>query len=134
MTIDLATLVLRLVVAAIFIAQGWRKVIDPVDAPHGRGNLQRLIASGGFPSAGTLALLVGLAELGCGILVLAGLLERLAVLPLIGIMLVAIVRFKWKAGFLSGWDWPLSVLGSCLALLLLGAGRFSLDHLLALTI
>lgn len=134
MTVDLAALVLRLVIGGIFIAQGWRKVMAPADAPHGRGNLQRMIESGGFPAASLLALAVGAAELGCGVLVLIGLLTRLAVLPLIGIMLVAIVRFKWKAGFLGGWDWPLSVLGGCVALLLIGGGRFSVDHLLSLSL
>ncbi|TMD67799.1 MAG: DoxX family protein [Chloroflexi bacterium] len=130
MNVDLAIVVLRLAVAAIFIAQGWRKLLAPAEAPHGRANLQRMISSGGFPAAAPLAILVGLAELGGGTLVLAGLLTRLAVLPLIAILLVAIGRFKWKAGFLGGWDWPLAVLGACAALLLLGAGRLSLDHVL----
>ncbi len=134
MTVSLAALVLRLVIGGIFIAQGWRKVLSPADAPHGRGNLERMIGSGGFPAAGTLAMLVGVAELGCGIAVLIGFLLRLAVLPLIVVLLVAIVRFKWKQGFLGGWDWPLSVLGSCVALLLLGAGQVSLDGALGLQI
>lgn len=134
MTVALASLALRLVVGGIFIAQGWRKVIAPAEASHGRANLERMIASGGFPAAATLAMLVGLAELGCGLAILVGFLLRLAVLPLIVVLLVAIVRFKWKAGFLSGWDWPLSVLGSCVALLLLGAGELSIDRLLSLSI
>jgi len=45
---------------------------------------------------------------------------------------VAIARVRWQKGFVNGWDWPLSVLGGTIALLLLGSGAYSLDALLGL--
>lgn len=119
-------LVLRVVVGGIFIAQGHRKLFAPAEASHGRHNLERMIAAAGIPFSSRLALLVSVLELTCGALLLTGLVARLACLPLIGILLVAI-RVKLPTGFFGGWDWPISVLGGTLALLLLGPGAISLD-------
>jgi putative oxidoreductase len=127
-----AALVLRLVAGTIFIAQGWRKIVDAADAPHGRANLERMIAGRGLPRPALLALLVGATELIGGGLLLTGLLVRLAAIPLAVILLVAIFGFKWKQGFHGGWDWPFSVLGIVVAIAILGAGAVSLDALVGL--
>jgi putative oxidoreductase len=78
-----------------------------------------------------LALLVSAAELVGGIALLLGAFTRLATLPLAGILLVAIAGFKFRAGFLGGWDWPLSVLTLLIAIALLGPGAISVDGALA---
>jgi putative oxidoreductase len=127
---DLASLVLRLVVGGIFCAQGYRKLFADRDLPFGRNGLTKMIAEKNLPSPAQLALLTAMAELACGLFVLAGLLTQLAVIPLIGIMIMAVTQFKWKLGFYGGWDWPFSVLGSSVALLLLGSGRYSIDAVL----
>ena len=134
MTTDLAALLLRLVVGAIFLAQGHRKILAPAGAPHGRRALIATIEGRGFPAAAQLAALVGMCELVGGALVITGFLTRLAVVPLIITLIIAAVRFKSDAGFVSGWDWPFSVLGSTAALLLLGGGAYSLDALLRIPI
>lgn len=126
-----AALVLRLVVGGIMTAQGYRKLLQDPGAPHGRQQLTRVIGAAGLPVAGQLALLVAFFELAGGALVLVGLLTRLAAIPLIVILLVAI-RVKWPSGFFGGWDWPLSVLGATLALVALGAGPWSIDAALQL--
>jgi putative oxidoreductase len=81
---------------------------------------------------------VGSFEIACGSLVLIGLLTRLAVIPLLVIMAVALATTKWPMladqGFWhmaheSRTDWSMT-LGS-LFLLIVGAGRWSLDRLLA---
>jgi putative oxidoreductase len=131
--IAVATLGLRLVAGAIFVAQGWRKLFAAPDAPHGRANLERLIARRALPRPALWAVLVAWTELIGGVLLLVGLLTRLAALPLAVVLLVAIFGYKWESGFLGGWDWPLSVLGIVLAIALLGAGPLSLDGLFDLT-
>ena len=73
-------------------------------------------------------------EIACGCLVLLGLLTRLAVIPLITIMLVAIATTKipilqeqgfWKMAHEARTDWSM-LLGSVF-LLIVGAGSLSID-------
>lgn len=130
--IDLALLVIRVVAGTIFLAQGWRKVVEPADAPHGRANLASLVAERSVPRPELVALLVGLVELLGGIALLAGVLTRLAVVPLALVLVVAIFGYKWRQGFLGGWDWPWSVLGLVVTTWLLGAGGISVDAMLGL--
>jgi putative oxidoreductase len=131
-TLDLAALVLRVAAGSIFVAQGYRKLFAPADAPHGRAGLSEMIRRSGMPSPDRLAAVVAAIELVGGIALLLGLLTRLALIPLSVILLVAIVGFKRKAGFLGGWDWPFSVLAIAAALFVLGAGAWSLDAVLRL--
>jgi len=81
---------------------------------------------------------VGTFEVVCGSLVLLGLLTRLAVIPLLVIMAVALTTTKWPMlGAQGFWamaheartDWSMS-LGS-LYLLIAGAGPWSVDAWLA---
>jgi putative oxidoreductase len=129
--LDLATLALRLTAGAIFVAQGYRKLFVEATASHGRANLEAMIRSRGLPMAGWIALVVSALELVGGVALLVGLLTRLATVPLAGILVVAIVGFKIRGGFLGGWDWPLSVLTLLIAIALLGPGAISLDAALA---
>jgi putative oxidoreductase len=131
---DVAVLVLRLVAGAIFIVQGYRKTFAPPDAKGSGAALTAMIARQGLPAPALLARAVALTELCGGLLLVAGLLTRLAAAALAVTMIVAIVKFKWKDGFQGGWDWPLSVLGLTLALVLLGAGLISADRLIGLAV
>jgi putative oxidoreductase len=88
----------------------------------------------GIPSPEVVALIVACFEIGCGALVLAGAATRLAVLPLVAIMLTAIAMTKvpilmehgfWKMAHESRTDWSM-LLGS-IFLLIVGAGPWSLD-------
>lgn len=132
MTEELARVVLRLVLGGIFLAQGYRKVVQADDLPHGMDAIAGLIASKGLPRPRVLAALTAWVELLGGGLVVVGLLTRIALLPLVVIVGIAAVGFKRQQGFFGGWDWPLSVFGGSLALLLLGPGRYSLDTLLGI--
>lgn len=83
-----ATLLIRLMVGAVFLSEGIQKFLDP--AVRGAGRFERI----GLPAADLLGPFVGATEITCGLLVLVGLLTRVAALPLIATMLVAIVTTK----------------------------------------
>jgi putative oxidoreductase len=118
-------------VGAVFLSEGLQKFLFPADLGPGR------FAKIGLPAPDFLAPFVGTFEIVCGALVLLGLFTRLAAIPLITIMLVAIGSTKvpillhkglWEAAHEARVDWSM-LLGS-LFLLVVGAGRLSLDRLL----
>jgi putative oxidoreductase len=124
-------LLIRLMVGAVFLSEGIQKFLFPADV--GAGRFARI----GLPSPEFLGPFVGSFEIVCGALVLLGLLTRLAVVPLITIMFVAIHSTKlptflkdgfWKTAHEGRADYSM-LLGS-LFLLIVGAGTWSLDTLL----
>ncbi len=82
-----AVVLIRLAVGAIFATQGILKFTDPK-----MGVLR--FARIGFPYPAVTAHVVGGFELVCGLLVLLGLLTRLAALPLLAIISTAIATTK----------------------------------------
>lgn len=123
-----AVILIRLMVGAVFISEGTQKFLYPDDI--GAGRFEKF----GIPAPQVVAPLVGSFEIGCGTLVLLGLGTRLAVVPLIVIMLTAIATTKvpilmndgfWKMAHEARTDWSM-LLGS-IFLLIVGAGRWSLD-------
>lgn len=123
-----AVLLIRVMVGTVFLSEGVQKFIYPDQLGVGR------FAKIGLPAPELLAPFVGLNEIVCGVLVLAGLLTRLAVLPLICIMLVAITSTKvpmlidkgfWSTAHESRTDFSM-LLGS-IFLLIVGAGPKSMD-------
>jgi uncharacterized membrane protein YphA (DoxX/SURF4 family) len=132
-TIDVVALLVRLVAGAIFVAQGYIKLLRPPDSPHGRANLEAMIRDRGVVRPRELALVVSLLELSCGAALVVGFATRLALIPLAAILIVAIAGFKFRSGFVGGWDWPLSVLTLLAVVGLLGAGAWSVDTFLQIT-
>ncbi len=123
-----ATLVIRLMVGAVFLSEGIQKFLFPAEVGAGR------FAKIGLPSPEFLGPFVGTFEIACGTLVLAGLLTRLAVIPLLTIMAVAIYSTKipillksgfWKMAHEARTDFSM-VMGA-LFLLIAGAGAWSVD-------
>ena len=123
-----SVLLIRLLVGAVFLSEGIQKFLYPVEV--GAGRFEQI----GLPSPELLASLVGGFEICCGVLVLLGLLTRVATLPLLAIMCVAIATTKipilhesgfWKMTHASRTDFSM-LLGS-LFLLIVGAGPWSLD-------
>ena len=83
-----AVFLIRLVVGGVFLSEGIQKFLYP--AENGAGRFARI----GIPSPETMGPFVGVVEIVCGALILAGLLTRLAAIPLIVDMLVAILSTK----------------------------------------
>lgn len=119
-------LVSRLTLGFIFIQSGWGKIT----------HLDRVVdffMSLGIPAAHLQAPFVAGVELVCGILVLIGLFTRIAAIPLMGTMVVAILTAKLPgvkefADFLSLSEYLFLVLLVWLAIK--GGGCLSVDHLL----
>ena len=79
----------------------------------------------GFGSANSFYLAL-FAEMICGALVLIGLLTRLALIPLMFTMSVAVLRIHWDSD-ITDKELPLLHLAVYVAIFLLGPGRFSVD-------
>jgi putative oxidoreductase len=127
-----AAVLIRLMVGAVFLSEGIQKFLFPADVGAGR------FAKIGLPSPEIIAPFVGSFEIACGALVLIGLLTRIAVLPLLTIISVAICTTKipillkdgfWKMAHEARTDF--SMLLGALFLLIVGAGAWSLDARLA---
>jgi uncharacterized membrane protein YphA (DoxX/SURF4 family) len=121
-------ILIRALVGCVFLSEGIQKFLFPGEIGAGR------FANIGLPSPETLAPFVGTVEIICGALVLIGFLTRLAVIPLIIIMLTAIFSTKipillesgfWKMAHESRTDF--SMLLSSIFLLINGAGNWSFD-------
>jgi putative oxidoreductase len=118
---DLALLLLRLMVGAVFMTSGWSHAKDPV----ARGQ------SIGLSPAFTRAL--GVAELAGGLGVALGVLTQLAALGLILVMFGAIQKkiFVWRTGFwgkhgTDGWHYDLMLVLMCLVIATSGGGKYVL--------
>jgi putative oxidoreductase len=127
-----ASLLIRVMVGAVFLSEGIQKFLFPEQLGAGR------FLNIGLPMPEVLGPFVGTCEILCGGLVLLGFLTRLAAIPLLTIMAVALASTKWPIladqGFWamaheSRTDWSMT-LGS-LYLLIVGAGPWSLDALLS---
>ena len=139
-----ATVLVRLIVGPVFLSEGIQKFTYPGENGVGR------FAKIGIPSPEIAAPFVGVVEIVCGALIILGLLTRLAAVPLVINMLVAILSTKipillgygfwgfslrnvpyygfWGMAHEMRTDWAM-LLGSVF-LLIVGAGAFSLDHYL----
>jgi putative oxidoreductase len=117
----LALLGLRLALGIIMIAHGYVKLFG------GMPKFMGMLNSMGIP--GWMAYVSAGAEFGGGILLVVGLLTRLAALSILIDMAVAIVKVHWKNGLKGpgGYEFPLACGIIAFALIFLGAGPISLD-------
>jgi putative oxidoreductase len=119
-----APLLARLTVGVAFAESGWGKV-------HNLEAVAGYFAELGIPAPAFQATFVSYVELICGSLVIIGLGTRLAALPLIGTMVVALVTAK--ASDIAGFSDLIGTIELCYAVLcawlaLAGAGAASIDH------
>jgi uncharacterized membrane protein YphA (DoxX/SURF4 family) len=125
-----AIILVRIIVGTVFLFEGMQKFIFP--AALGIGRFMKI----GIPAPEVMAPFVGVIEIVCGLMALFGLYTRLAALPLVIDMLVAIATTKipilmekgfWAMAHEARVDWSM-ILGSVF-LLIAGSGRWSLDEL-----
>ena len=144
-TAPASVILIRIAVGAVFLSEGIQKFLFPNELGAGR------FIKIGIPAPEVMGPFVGLVEIVCGSLIIVGLLTRLAAIPLIIDMFVALISTKlpillghgfWRFSLskLSSYGfWSMAheartdfamLLGSIL-LLIVGAGAWSLDAQLA---
>jgi putative oxidoreductase len=123
-----ATLLVRLVVGFVFVTEGVQKFL--FSEQLGAGRFRKI----GLPSPEVLAPIVGAFETLCGACVAVGFATRVAVVPLITIMLVALATTKLPIlraqGFFAASHearTDLAMLFCSVFLLIVGAGPRSFD-------
>lgn len=117
-----ALLLARMLMSAIFIHAGFGKLM-------GYAAAQQYMASAGLP--GALLPLVILTELGCGLLILVGWQTRIVAFLLAGFCVVTALAFHMKFGDraqLVNFEKNMAMAGGFLALMIAGAGPWSLDR------
>jgi putative oxidoreductase len=123
-----AVVLIRLVVGGVFLCEGIQKFLFASEL--GSGRFKKI----GIPSPEFFGPFVGGFEIACGVLLLLGLLTRIAALPMIVVMVVAIATTKlpilqsrgfWFAAHEARTDY--AMLLCLLFLTIVGAGRLSVD-------
>lgn len=137
---DWAGLVLRLVLALVIFPHGAQKVLGWFGGYGYAGTMQFFTKQAGLPAPVAFLVLVG--EFVGPIALVAGFGTRVAALLIAAIMVGAVLKVHRPTGFFMNWtgarkageegyEFHLLALAICAALLITGAGSFSIDGLLA---
>lgn len=131
-TAERSVILVRLIVGGVFLSEGIQKFLFP--AALGAGRFAKI----GIPAPAFMAPFDGAFETVCGAMLIVGLLTRLAAIPMIINISVAIATTKipmlmrdgfWKMAHEARTDY--SMLLGAIFLLIVGAGPLSLDALIA---
>ena len=140
-----SVILIRLMVGAVFLSEGIQKFLSPSELGVGR------FIKIGIPAPQVMAPFVGVIEIVCGVLIILGLVMRLAAIPLVMDMCVALISTKIPILLGHGfWRFSVSKLPSygfwsmahearvdfamlfgAMFLLIVGAGAWSIDAMLA---
>lgn len=123
---DIGLLIARVITGAVFIGHGGQKLFGW----WGGGGIEGTGASFekvGLSPGEPLAILAGSGEFFGGILLILGLLTRLGAFAIATSMVIAIISMHLPGPFLDGYEYPLTLLGISILLLLAGPGRYGLD-------
>jgi putative oxidoreductase len=122
-------IIIRLMTGAVFLSEGIQKFLFPDKL--GAGRFEKI----GLPYPDLLGPFVGSFEIICGIAIMLGLFTRLAAIPTLIIILVAISTTKaeiltnegfWKMMHESRTDW--AMLFGSIFLLINGGGKWAADN------
>lgn len=131
-----ANVIIRLLMAGVFIPEGIKKFL--FEEKWGAGRFAKI----GIPAPEAMACFVGAVEVVCGLAILFGILTRMAAIPLVIDMIVAMATTKipllWRATAVSNeigfWSMQaqartdFAMFMAALFILVAGAGPLSLDH------
>lgn len=126
-----APVVLRLAVGTVMALHGWQKLTEMGPATFGSG----MVADLGIPAPVLVGWLITLVELIGGILLVLGLLTRVAAVAISFVLVGAALLVKPDLGviapmgsMLPGAELDIALLAGAIGVLLLGPGRPSFDH------
>jgi putative oxidoreductase len=109
---------IRILVGVALVAHGWPKLSDIVGT-------QGFFASIGLPAE--LAIAIALLEVIGGIVILLGILTRVAAGLVILEMIGTTLDVKISKGFVGGFELDLLIMAICVALFIMGPGRISIE-------
>ena len=122
---DIALLLVRLMVATVFITSGYNHLKDPATR------------SKDIEMSKSFTIFLGAAELAGGLGVVSGVLAQLAAMGLILLMLGAMQKkmFAWHTGFwgksgTNGWSYEITLIVMNLVVVTTGGGNLTLTHLI----
>jgi putative oxidoreductase len=133
-----STLLIRLALGIVIFPHGAQKLLGWWGGPGFSGTLTGFEQGFGVPAF--LTALVIVAEFFGGLGLIFGFLTRLSAIGVGLVMLGAVYLVHWPNGFFMNWggqqagegfEYHLLALGICLALLVAGGGRWSVDGALA---
>lgn len=132
----LAQVIIRAALGIVMFPHGAQKAFGWFHGPGPQGTLDAFAAMG-FPQWSTCILIF--LESGGALLLVAGLLTRIWALGIMISISVCVALNHLQHGFFMNWygqqqgegyEYHLLIIGICLALIVGGGGRYSLDHLL----
>lgn len=131
-TVEVASLVLRVLLGLTMMAHGYNHVLGP----GGINGTARWFGSMGLRPPRLHAMLSGFGELAAGFALIAGLFTPFASAFVVGTMLVAGVIAHRSNGFFvfkDGYEYVLILAVVALCVALIGAGTLSLDHVFGIS-
>jgi len=122
--IDRGLLVMRVALGVVFIMHGWQKL-----TVFGFAGVSGFMATLGIPFPTVSGVVVTLVELGGGLALLTGAFTRTAAFLITGNMAVAILTAHLAQGFFlpAGYEYALTLMLAGGAVLMTGAGKYSID-------
>ena len=126
--VDLVSLVLRLGLGIMFFAHGLQIALGKLGGPGPQG-FSKMLAGLGFSPAIFWSYLAGYSILIAGPFLILGIFTRIAAIPLVIFMLVAIYKVHLAKGFFitnGGYEYNFIILCALIALLILGTGKYGI--------
>lgn len=122
---EFASFFLRVVTGLVFAMHGWQKLQGGIPGVAG------FLGTLGFPAPELFAVLLIAGELGGGILLIVGLYTHWAAKVTAFIALVALLTVHVSKGFFlstGGFEFIILLLAASVSIMVMGAGKWSLDH------
>lgn len=131
---DLARLIVRLVMGGLLAGHGAQKLFGWFGGPGPEGT-RGMMEGLELQPAHRWAFIAGVSEFGGGLLTALGALNPLGPLGVIGSMTMATAKVHWGKpiwGTSGGAELPVTNLSIAAALMIVGPGRYSVDHALGI--